>query len=142
MSVESHPKKRVLVVDDDPDQRLVLSGFMARNGFQVDAVADGAMALALVAAQPPDIALLDAMLPRMDGFEICRAIKSVPGSRHIPVIIISGQIAAAEARAESNAVGADEFLEKPLHLPELLVVVQRLVSEAEGTPGVAESGGR
>jgi CheY-like chemotaxis protein len=131
-----------LVVDDDHEQRLVLSGFMARSGFRVDAVADGAMALALVAAQPPDIVLLDAMLPRMDGFEICRAIKSVPRSRHIPVVIITGQIATAEATAESHAVGADEFLEKPLRLPELLALVHRLTGEAEGTPGVAESGGR
>ncbi len=142
MPVESPPKKRVLVVDDDHDQRLVLSGFMARSGFQVDAVADGAMALALVAAQPPDIVLLDAMLPRMDGFEICRAIKSVPRSRNIPVVIVTGQIATAEAQAESNAVGADLFLEKPLRLPELLAVVNRLLAAAADTGGVAKSSGR
>lgn len=142
MPVESRPQKRVLVVDDDHEQRLVLSGFMARSGFRVDAVADGAMALALVAAQPPDIVLLDAMLPRMDGFEICRAIKSVPRSRHIPVIIITGQIATAEARAESNAVGANAFLEKPLRLAEVLAIVHGLLGDADGAPGIAESGGR
>jgi len=142
MPVESPPKKRVLVVDDDHDQRLILSGFMARSGFLVDAVADGAMALALVGAQPPDIVLLDAMLPRMDGFEICRAIRSVPRSRHIPVIIITGQIATAEARAESNAVGANAFLEKPLRLAEVLAIVHRLLGDAVGAPGIAESGGR
>jgi DNA-binding response OmpR family regulator len=142
MPVESPPKKRVLVVDDDHDQRLILSGFMARSGFHVDAVADGAMALALVGAQPPDIVLLDAMLPRMDGFEICRAIRSVPRSRHIPVIIITGQIATAEARAESNAVGANAFLEKPLRLAEVLAIVHGLLGDADGAPGIAESGGR
>jgi DNA-binding response OmpR family regulator len=121
---------RVLVVDDDHDCRLMLSSLVARAGFRVDAVADGEMALSLFGTQPPDLVLLDAHLPRVDGWEVCRAIKADEATAHTPVIMLTA-FSSADARERSLAAGADEYVEKPFRADALLEMIEQLLAIRE-----------
>jgi two-component system, cell cycle response regulator len=122
----SFSKPKVLVVDDDHDCRLLLSALVARAGFEVDAVADGDMALATIQSRPPDLVLLDAYLPRLDGFEVCATIKKNPLTMHTPVVMLTA-FASPEARARSAEAGADEFVEKPFRSDALLELITQLL---------------
>jgi DNA-binding response OmpR family regulator len=129
MSVEApalRRDQRVLVVDDDHESRLLLSSIMAQAGFRVDAVEDGSMALTMMQSQPPDLVLLDLVLPRMDGLAVCRAIKADPKRGRTPVVMISAR-GGHEARSESMAAGADEFVAKPYRIEHLLDLVDQLI---------------
>lgn len=118
-------EQRVLVVDGDHESRLQLSTFMAQAGYRVDAVADGNMALTLMQSQPPDLVLLDAQIPRLDGFTVCRAIKANPRCGRTPVVMLSAETG-DELRERSRAAGADEAVEKPIQFEHLLEVIDRL----------------
>ena len=122
----SFARPRILVVDDDHDCRLVLSTIMARAGFDVDAVADGDMALTMIETRPPDLVLLDAYLPRRDGFQVCSRIKNNHTTQHTPVVMLTA-FASPEARARGMAAGADEFVEKPFRTEALLELVTQLL---------------
>lgn len=116
---------RVLVVDQDHDCRLSLSSMAAKSGYQVEAVADGEMAKTLIRSRPPDVVLLDAQLPRADGYDVCQWIKEHTHMR-IPVIIMS-TLANADARQQALDAGADEFMAKPFCKESLLQTLHQLV---------------
>ncbi len=122
----SFQRPRVLVVDDDHDCRLLLSTVAARAGFDVDAVADGEMALLTIRARPPDLVLLDACLPQRDGFDICRTIKDTPATKHTPVVILTA-FSTPDARERSLAAGADEFVAKPFRNEAILDIITQLM---------------
>jgi DNA-binding response OmpR family regulator len=122
----STSKPRILVVDDDHDCRLLLSALVARAGFDADAVADGDMAVTTIQSRPPDLVLLDAYLPRCDGFQVCSAIKKNPVTMHTPVVMLTA-FASPEARARGIEVGADEFVEKPFRSEALLDLIRQLL---------------
>jgi CheY-like chemotaxis protein len=127
-SVEgSAPRKpRILVVDDDHETRLLLSAYLAQRGYHVESVADGNMALTMVQARQPDLVLLDAHLPRLDGYSACRAIKDAPATARLPVIIVTA-FGGADGRARCEAAGADELVEKPFHFDDLMRVIERFL---------------
>lgn len=118
--------KRVLVVDDDHECRLLLSTVVAQAGFAVDSAADGQMALTLVRSRMPDLVLLDAHLPGLDGFAACDAIKSDPKTEHIAVVILTA-FATSEAQEKSKKAGADEFVSKPFRSETLLELIEQLL---------------
>jgi DNA-binding response OmpR family regulator len=124
--------KRVLVVDDEPDILRLLERSLKASGYAVTTAADGQKAEQALAKSPPDLVLLDAMLPLVNGFEICSRIKSNPRLRKVPVIMMSavyrGWRFAQDAR---DAFGADDYVEKPFHLADLLHRVEERL--AEGT---------
>lgn len=119
----SDGERRVLVVDDDPSCRLMLASLVAKAGFTVDSVADGDMALTLMRAHPPDIVLLDAHLPGMDGWRVCETIKA-RGST--PVVMLTA-FASDEAHARTVQAGADEFVPKPFRADHLLSLMRNLL---------------
>jgi DNA-binding response OmpR family regulator len=120
-------KPRVLVVDDDHDCRLLLSTIAAQTGYDVDAVADGDMALLTLRARPPDLVLLDAYLPGQDGFQVCRSIKGNPATQRTPVIILTA-FSSVEAREMSLEAGADEFVSKPFRAEVLVELMEQLLA--------------
>ena len=117
---------RVLVVDDVVANVRLLEAKLSAEYFEVVTALNGAEALAAVHAAPPDIVLLDVMMPGMDGVEVCRRIKSSPATRHIPVILITA-LDQPEDRARGLGAGADDFLTKPVNDVALFCRVKSLV---------------
>jgi CheY-like chemotaxis protein len=120
-----------LVVDDDPDIRRMLSRLLAVDGIAVREAADGTQAVAYLRSERPQVALLDAMLPGVHGFEICRAMKQSEVMKGIPVIMISAVYRGwVLAREITEVHGADYFVEKPFDTQ----YVRRLVAEVLKRP--------
>lgn len=103
---------RVLLVEDEPDIRLIARAALARAGFHVVTAANGVEALALVAAERPDLILLDWMMPELDGPGTCARLKADPASAGIPVIFLTGRRDAAD-QARCAALGAAGCITKP-----------------------------
>ncbi|MBI5617129.1 MAG: EAL domain-containing protein [Gammaproteobacteria bacterium] len=116
----------VLVVDDDRSTRSALHYALARNGFDVHEANDGWRALEAVERLAPDVILMDAMMPEMDGFTACARLQELPGARDIPVLIITALEDAASIE-RAFAVGASDYLSKPLNLAVVNQRVRRVV---------------
>jgi len=117
----------VLAVDDDPGALSALADALGTLGFQVLQAADGATALELARDRLPDVVLLDVQMPGMDGFEVCRQLKSDPRLLLVPVVFLTGH-GSRRARLEGLEAGATDFLNKPCDLVELEVRVRNLVN--------------
>ncbi len=117
---------RVLVVEDDAANAKMLTRLLCAEGYTVETAVDGQQALEAVAKRPPDVLLLDVMLPTIDGFEVCRRVKADPATRLTPVVFLTG-LDAGEHRIAGINVGADDFLSKPFNTEELRARVRSLV---------------
>ena len=115
----------VLVVEDDVQNARLITRLLTSEGFLVDVVGDGAAALAAVKRRAPDVVLLDWMLPRISGLEVCERLKADPATRLIPVVLLTGLDAREHRLAGINA-GADDFLTKPFDFEELRARVRSL----------------
>ncbi len=104
---------QIMVVDDDPDTVSILARHLQREGFGAVEAISGAECLRLVHEQPVDVILLDLMMPGMDGFQVCRALKEDPETAEIPVIMITARDD-LDARAEGMRLGVSDFLAKPV----------------------------
>jgi two-component system, cell cycle response regulator len=104
---------RILVVDDIEANVRLLEAKLSAEYYQVLTATDGVTALAMAAAERPDIILLDVMMPGMDGFQVCRRLKDDPATRHIPVVLVTALDGRSDRIAGLDA-GADEFLTKPI----------------------------
>jgi signal transduction histidine kinase len=116
----------VLVVDDEPFNLDVIQHFLQAEGLRVALADDGETALQAVRAQPPDLILLDVMMPGLDGFEVCRRLKEEPATAFIPVVILTA-LKGDQERVRGAQAGADEFLSKPFDHVELVTRVKALV---------------
>jgi len=114
----SHRRSRVLVADDTESIRALYQKLLATDGHDVIAVADGEAALLAVDEHHPDVVLLDVTMPRLDGLEVCRRLKSDPATRLTPVVLVTG-LSDLQDRIKGIEAGADEFLSKPVHPLEL-----------------------
>src|SRR5580700_4942746 len=117
---------KILIVDDESAARTALETLLRREGFEVRDASDGPSALAECATFGPDLILLDIMMPGMNGFEVCRRIKTTPETRLTPVVLITG-LTATEDRIEGINAGADDFLSKPIDINELLARTRSLL---------------
>ena len=116
---------RVLVVDDDPDMAAFLARLLGAEGMIADTVLDGETALERVAAAPPDLILLDVMLPGADGFTICEKLKGDPATAMIPIVLVTA-LEDQASRVRGIRAGGDDFLSKPVKREELLARVNTL----------------
>jgi putative two-component system response regulator len=123
---EPRGSAHVLVVDDDPQVTRLLERLLTKEGHAVEAVHDGATALEAVASRPPDLILLDVMLPGIDGFGVCRRLKHEPATRLTPVIFVTA-LDQRDIRVEGLEAGADDFLTKPIDTRELLARAKALI---------------
>jgi DNA-binding response OmpR family regulator len=103
---------RALIVEDEPEANKLLGMLLRLRGYHTDSAFNGRQALELVAKSPPDIIFLDLMLPDLNGYEVCKILKSAKGTSLIPLVIITARIA-AENRIESFCLGADDYIAKP-----------------------------
>lgn len=116
---------RVLVVDDDPDMAVFLARLLEGEGMVADTVFGGDAAVVYVMATPPDLVLLDVLMPGVDGFEICERLKADPASAMIPIVLVTA-LEDPESRVRGIRAGADDFLSKPVRREELIARVKTL----------------
>jgi putative two-component system response regulator len=117
---------KVVVIDDVEENLELISGVLDRDGYTVVGARDGAAGLDLVLQDRPDLVLTDVVMPRMNGFELCRRLKDDRETRLIPVVLVTGLAERAD-RIEGINAGADDFLTKPFDAHELKARVRSLV---------------
>jgi len=120
--------RQVLIVDDEPNIVLSLKFLMTQGGFEVRTARSGEEALAALAEQVPDLVLLDVMMPKPDGYEVCQKIRSTPEWRDTAVIMLTARGRDVE-REKGLAMGADDYVTKPFATRELVAKVHAILNE-------------
>ncbi len=118
--------KKLLIVDDEPNLRDILREYLETEGYSVGEADSGAAGLSAFAALQPDVVISDIAMPKMNGFELCRQLRSQPGNEFVPFIFLSafGEI---DDRLRGYQLGADDYLVKPISLVELGAKVEMLL---------------
>jgi len=117
---------RIMIADDDWLNRDLLKAYLASSGCDVMTAPDGHTALELALEQPPDLALVDVQMPRMDGLALCRALKSTPATQFMPVVIVTA-LDSEDDEVKAIDAGADDFVTKPYSSTVLLTRVRSLL---------------
>lgn len=134
-TVRADGRRTVLVVDDEPEIRQLVQRTLQARGFAVETAGDGQEAIAKAESLVPDLVLLDAMLPKVHGFEACRRIRSGPKTREVPVVMMTavyrGWRFAQDAR---ESYGAEDYIEKPFRLDDLLRRVEAVLESTASRP--------
>jgi twitching motility two-component system response regulator PilH len=117
---------KVLVVEDNQTEQQLLVKTLEANQFQVSTADDGEQALSAIAADPPDLVLLDIVLPKKDGFQVCREVKKADATRHVKIVMVSSKNQDSD-RYWGLRQGADAYLGKPFGEQELLSLVRKLI---------------
>jgi len=121
--------KKILVVDDKANIVLSLEFLMNKAGYEVRTASDGEEALAAIAADPPDLILLDVNMPTKNGFEVCEAVRARNEWSHIRIIMLTAHGRDIE-REKGLALGADDYLTKPFAILEVVSKVQELLEQS------------
>jgi CheY-like chemotaxis protein len=123
---EEHKAAKILVVDDDQDVRLLMGVRLRKSGYDVVTAEDGEEAVRIVRQAKPDLILLDLGLPKMDGYEVCRTLKSDPETCGIPIIILSAKSQQTD-REQALAAGAESCMAKPFNPVVVLEAIRHLL---------------
>lgn len=118
--------QRILIADDEPNIVVSLEFLMKREGFDVQVAIDGEAALQAIAQQLPDLVLLDIMLPKKDGFEVCQQIRANPRWKSIKVVMLTAKGRDTEV-SKGLALGADAYMTKPFSTKDLVAKVRELL---------------
>jgi len=121
--------KRVLIVDDEPNIVAALEFLLHKNGYAVKVAANGEEALAQLDAFKPDLVLLDVMMPKVSGYEVCQRMRSQPQWRDIKIVILSAKGREVEV-SKGMSLGADLYVTKPFSSTELVATIDKLLSGA------------
>ena len=120
---------KILIVDDEPNIVISLEFLMKKEGFEVAVAGDGEAALAQVAAFQPDLILLDVMMPKKSGFEVCESLRADPAHAGLKIVILTAKGRETEV-AKGLAIGADAYVTKPFSPKALAVQVKQLLEIA------------
>jgi CheY-like chemotaxis protein len=151
---EKKISSRILIADDNHQNCELLDAYLADEGYQIEMVYDGQQTLDSVARLQPDLILLDIMMPKVSGYEVCKRLKSTPDTRDIPIVMITALAEMGDIEKAVNA-GANDFLTKPVNKLELTTRVKtllqnrhlkseldRLLAYLEGVEGLHEQQAR
>jgi len=125
LSSKSVSKDRILVVDDSPDNVFLIQAILEEEGYQVMTASDGFSALEIIQESPPNLLLLDVMMPGMDGFEVTQRVRQITNLPFMPILLITAYDHLSVAKGLDN--GADDFIHKPVEVDELLARVRSLL---------------
>ena len=124
-------KKRILVVDDEPDFASIVQGNLEKEGFEVEVAYDGVEGLEKVKANPPDVIVLDVMMPEKDGYKMCKELKADERFADIPVIMLTAVgdhvTSTRYSHADGRSMEAEDYLAKPASAEEITASVKRLL---------------
>ena len=124
-------KKRILVVDDEPDFCLIVQGQLEKEGFEVDVAYNGVEGLEKVQENPPDAIVLDVMMPEKDGYEVCKELKDDDKFCDIPVLLLTAVASHVTSTRYSHADGmateADDYIAKPASAEEISKSLKRML---------------
>lgn len=121
--------RHVLLIEDEPNIAEAIRFLLTRDGMRVSHAAEGIAALALLRAEPPDMVILDHMLPGLSGLEILTAIRAAPESRDLPVMMLTAR---GRDREMAERAGADRFMTKPFSNSEILTEVRAMLARGPG----------
>ncbi|MEW6671588.1 MAG: response regulator [Thermodesulfobacteriota bacterium] len=125
-------KKRILIVEDEPDYASIVQGYLEKEGYDVDIAFNGVEGLEKVAASPPDAVLLDVMMPEKDGYKLCRELKRDPRYAGIAVILLTAVADHVTTTRYSHYDGmsteADDYIEKPASAERIIESLRRLLT--------------
>jgi two-component system alkaline phosphatase synthesis response regulator PhoP len=130
-------RKRVLVVDDEVYILQILEFSLEMEGFEVATAQNGEEAIAQALENPPDLVVLDIMMPRMDGYEACRRLKTDPRTQNTPVILLSAKGRSIDQEIGFEA-GAEEYITKPFSPRKLVERIKALLTDRDLRPAVNE----
>lgn len=122
--------QRILIADDEPNIVISLEFLMKREGFDVQVAMDGEAALQAIAAQLPDLILLDVMLPKLNGFEVCQQIRAHPQWQSLKVLMLTAKGRDTEV-SKGLALGANAYMTKPFSTRDLVAQVRQLLGSTE-----------
>jgi DNA-binding response OmpR family regulator len=128
-------RTRVLIIDDDEDLNELLTEYLGKLGFVVTSAAHPEQGLRALAAAPPDILILDVMLPGLDGFAVCRKVREAPATSGLPILMLTARGDVMD-RIVGLELGADDYLPKPFEPRELVARIQAILRR--GAAGQAE----
>lgn len=121
-------RKSILVADDEPSIVLSLQVLLQKAGYEVRIARNGEEALAAIHEQIPDLVLLDAMMPKRDGFDVCQSLRADPATRTLPVVMLTAKSRDVE-RQKGIALGATDYITKPFSTRDLVALVRRLLGD-------------
>ena len=119
--------RKILVTDDSPTILEILKSVLVEEGYEVIAAADGQQALDLARAENPDLIILDLMLPKIDGYKVCRMLKFDEKFKNIPIIMLTAR-AKDDDEKLGKEVGADAYLRKPFQPEEVIDQIKKLLN--------------
>jgi DNA-binding response OmpR family regulator len=125
---------RILVAEDDPDIANLLAHYLQRAGFEADLVASGRDVLPRLRKAPPDLLLLDIMLPGLDGLAVCRSVRGEPATAAIPIIMLTARGEESD-RIVGLELGADDYITKPFSPNEVVARIRALLRRAQRATG-------
>ena len=119
-------KSRILITDDEPFNRELLEAYLAEGDYELEYAADGQETLDKTASFNPDLILLDVMMPKLSGFEVCEKLKKDPQTSSVMILMVTALSDLGDVE-RAVAVGCDDFLSKPINQLELLIRVENLL---------------
>ncbi len=120
--------KRVLIADDDADVRELVEFKLRQSGWEVSTARDGEEALAQLIAAPPDVAVLDIMMPKLDGYETCKRLKADEATRSIPIILLSAKGRNIDQKIGFE-VGADDYITNPFSPRKIVELINAILGQ-------------